>query len=112
MGGIQNFLKQHNPGASKACKVNLQKKKKASTHQQSQPWLQAFFTKQQKVLIPPTVPTTPHMIAYAMESNASGLAMDTVPSTCPTQLDDVTIISDDEDLPSQMQKPVRIPLKQ
>jgi len=81
MGGVQNFLKQHNPGVSKACKINLQKKKKANAHQQSQPRLQAFFTKQPKVLIPPTVPTPPRVIAYAMESNTSGHAIDPVPRT-------------------------------
>jgi len=87
MGGVQNFLKQHNPGVSKACKINLQKKKKASAHQQSQPRLQAFFTKQPKVLIPPTVPTPPRVISYAMESNASGHVMDTVPRTASTSPD-------------------------
>jgi hypothetical protein len=71
MGGIQNFLKQHNLGVSKACKINLEKKKKASAHQESQRRLQAFFTKQPKVLIPPTVPTPTRVIAYAMESTAS-----------------------------------------
>jgi hypothetical protein len=71
MGGMQNFLKQHNPGVSKACKINLEKKKKASAHQQSQRQLQAFFMKQPKVLIPPTVPTPARIIAYAMESAPS-----------------------------------------
>jgi hypothetical protein len=84
MGGIQNFLQQHNPGVSKACKVNIQKKKKASAHQRSQPQLQAFFTKQPKVLIPSTVPTPPRVIAYAMESNTSERAMDTGSQTAST----------------------------
>jgi hypothetical protein len=44
MGSVQNFLKQHNPEVSKACKNNLKKEKKAGAHQQSQPRLQAFFT--------------------------------------------------------------------
>jgi hypothetical protein len=84
MGGVQNFLKQHNPGVSKACKINLEKKKKASAHQQSQPRLQAFFTKQPK-LIPPTVPTPARVIAYAMESAVSGPhTMDTVSRTAST----------------------------
>jgi hypothetical protein len=87
MGGVQNFLKQHNPGVSKACKINLEKKKKASAHQQSQPRLQAFFMKQLKVLIPPTVPTPARVIAYAIESAPSGpRSMNTVsrtPSTLP-----------------------------
>ena len=71
MGGVQNFLKQHNPEVSKACKINLEKKKKASAHQQSQPQLHAFFTKQPKVFISLTVPIPARVIAYAMESNAS-----------------------------------------
>lgn len=85
MGGVQNFLKQHNPGVSKACNINLAKKKKASAHQQSQPRLQTFFTKQPKVLIPPTVPTPARVIAYAMESTAPGpRATDTVSQTAST----------------------------
>jgi len=36
MGGVWNFLKQHNPGVSKACKSTLEKKKKANAHLQSQ----------------------------------------------------------------------------
>jgi hypothetical protein len=82
MGGVRNFVKQHNPGVSKACKTNLEKKKKAGAHQQSQARLQAFFTKQPKALIPPTVPTPARVIAYAMESTASTPhAMDTVSRT-------------------------------
>ena len=82
MGGIQNFLKQHNPGVSKACKINLEKKKKASAYQQSQPRLQAFFTTKPKALIPPTVPTPARVIAYAMESTASApRAIDTASRT-------------------------------
>jgi hypothetical protein len=72
MGGVQNFWKQHNPGVSKACKANLEKKKKAVAHRQDQPGLLSFFTKQPKVLIPPTVPTPTHVIAYDMESSSSG----------------------------------------
>ena len=70
MGGLQNLLKQHNPGVSKACKLNLEKKNKASAHQQSQPGLLSFFTKQPKALIPPTVPKPAPVIAYAMESTS------------------------------------------
>jgi hypothetical protein len=72
MGGLQNFWKQHNPGVSKACKINLEKKKKAHTHQRNQPGLLSFFTKQPKDFIPPTVPTPTRVIAYAMESTSSG----------------------------------------
>jgi len=75
MGGLENFWKQHNPGQSKACQENLRKKNREDTqhaHQQSQPQIQTFFTKQQKVLVPPTVPTPDHVIAYAMESTLSG----------------------------------------
>jgi hypothetical protein len=72
MGGVQNFWKQHNPGVSKVCKANLEKKKKAVAHRQDQPGLLSFFTKQPKVLIPPTVPMPTHVIAYDMESSSSG----------------------------------------
>ena len=68
MGGIRNFLKQHNPGVSKACQLNLEKKNKASAHQQSQPGLLSFFTKQPKAAVPSTVPIPVPVIAYAMES--------------------------------------------
>lgn len=105
MGGVQNFLKQHNPGVSKACKIGLEKKKKASAYQQSQPQLQAFFTKNPKVLIPPTVLAPARVVAYAMESSTSGPRMHPMPS-------DITIISDDEDLLPQSQNAIVIPTKQ
>lgn len=70
MGGIQNFLKQHNPGVSKICQVTLEKKNKARAHQKSQPGLLSFFPKQPKALIPPTVPKPVPLIAYAMESTS------------------------------------------
>jgi hypothetical protein len=47
------------------------------THLQSQPQIQSFVTKQHKVLVPPTVPTQDHVIAYAMKltlSENSGVA--------------------------------------
>ncbi|KAH9983684.1 hypothetical protein BJV77DRAFT_1072684 [Russula vinacea] len=66
----KNFRKQHNPGVSKVCKINLDKKKKAA-HQKSQPRLLTFFTKQAKDLVPPTVPTPTRVIAYDMESTSS-----------------------------------------
>ena len=75
MGGLENFRKQHNPGMSKACQENLRKKNRADsqcTHQESQSRIHSFFAKQQKVLIPPTVPTLDRVIAYAMESTLSG----------------------------------------
>ncbi len=75
MGGLENFRKQHNPGMSKVCQENLRKQNRADTqraHQCSQPQIQTFFTKQQKDLIPPTVPTPDHVIVYAMESPSSG----------------------------------------
>ena len=72
MGSVQNFWKQHNPGVSKACKLNLEKKNKAAAHPQKQPGLLYFFTKQPKNLIPPTVPTPTPMIAYTMEPGSSG----------------------------------------
>jgi len=68
MGGTQNLLKQHKPGASKACKRNLKKKDKANAHQQSQKGLLSYFTKQPKVLVSPTIPIPAPVIAYAMES--------------------------------------------
>ena len=68
MGGIQNVLKQHNPGVSKICRLNLEKKNKAITHQKSQPGLLHFFKKEPSVVVPPTVPNLAPVIAYAMES--------------------------------------------
>ena len=79
MGGVQNFLKQHNPGVSKACQNNLKKRNKAGAHQQSQLGLLSFFKKQSesKVLIPPRIPMPAPVIAYAMEpgSQFSGTHM-------------------------------------
>ena len=72
MGGLQNFLKQHKPGISKACQLNLQKKNSTSAHQQSQPRLESFFKKGPKALIPPTIPTPLRVVAYAMEPTSSG----------------------------------------
>jgi hypothetical protein len=40
-------------------------------HQQLQPGIQSFFTRQPKVLVPPTIPTPGHVIVYAMESTSS-----------------------------------------
>jgi hypothetical protein len=71
MGGLQNFWKQHNPRVSKACKSNLERKKKAAVHQQHQPGLLSFFTKQLRDLVPPTVPTPTCMIAPAMDPASS-----------------------------------------
>ena len=70
MGGIQNLVKQHNPGVSKACQLNLEKKNKASAHQESQPGILSFFTKQSKVLVPPTIPMPTPVVAYAIESTS------------------------------------------
>jgi hypothetical protein len=66
MGGVQNFLKQHNPGVSKSCQRNL-RKNSASAHKNSQPRILSFFKKQSKVLIPPSIPTPAPVIAYAVE---------------------------------------------
>lgn len=71
MGGVQNMSKQHKPGVSKACKLNLEKKNKASARQKSQDSqlrLPSFFTKEPKVLVPLTIPMPTPVIAYAMES--------------------------------------------
>jgi len=72
MGGVRNFLKQHNPGVSKACQRNLEKKNKAGAHKHSQPGLLSFFKKQSesKVLVPPSIPMPAPVIAYAMESSS------------------------------------------
>jgi hypothetical protein len=71
MGGVQNFWKQHKPGISKACKDNLKKSEKATTHQQSQPSIQAFFTKPLAIHVSPTIPTPSCIIAYAIEVGSS-----------------------------------------
>jgi hypothetical protein len=70
MGGIQNLWKRQNPGVSKACRLNLEKKKKSSAHQQSQSGILTFFTKQRRAVVPPTVPVPAPVIAYAMESTS------------------------------------------
>ena len=70
MGGIQNLWKQHNPGVSKACRLNLERRKKSSAHQQSQSGILTFFTKQRKAVIPPTIPVPAPVIAYTMESTS------------------------------------------
>jgi len=66
-GGLQNLLKQHKPGESKACKLNLKKKNKASAHQQSQPGLLSYFPKKPKVLVPPAIPMPTPIVAYAID---------------------------------------------
>lgn len=92
MGGVWNFLKQHNSKVSKACKSTLEKKKKANAYLQSQLQLQAFFTKQLKVLIPLTVPAPTCVVAYAMESSSSKPhAMDTILRTASTSPNTYTV---------------------
>ena len=81
MGGVQNFWKQHKPGISKACKDNLKKSEKATTHQRSQPSIQAFFTKPPAIHVPPTIPTPSHVIAYAIEARSSGPCTTPIAST-------------------------------
>lgn len=83
MGGIQNLLKQHNPGVSKACQLNLKKKNKASAHQQSQPGILSFFTKQPNALVPPAIPVQTPVIAYAMESASGTHTTGITPRTAP-----------------------------
>jgi len=80
MGGVQNFWKQHNLGVSKACKENLRKSKTAAAHQQSQPGIQAFFTKPPTAHVPPTIPTPSCVIAYTVDARSSG------PCTMPIDL--------------------------
>jgi hypothetical protein len=92
MGGLQNFWKQHNPGVSKACKVNLEKKKKATAHQQ-QPGLLSFFTRQPKVLVPPTVPAPMRVIAYAIEPTSSGPRVMPVISGIPSPVPDTHAVN-------------------
>ena len=81
MGGVQNFWKQHKPGISKACKDNLKKSEKATTHQRSQPSIQAFFTKPPAIHVPPTIPTPSRVIAYAIEARSSGPRTTPIAST-------------------------------
>jgi hypothetical protein len=71
MGGLPNFLKQHNPGKSKACQLALEKKNKLDAIQRSQPSLQSFFTKRPKGLVPPTVPIPHRVIAHVVEPTSS-----------------------------------------
>ena len=90
MGGKQNLLKQHKPGASKACQRNLEKKRKADSPQRSrasQPGIQSFFMKQPKVLVPPAIPPPIPVIAHAMESTSethtTGIALRTAAPLAP-----------------------------
>lgn len=71
MGGLPNFLKQHNPGKTKARQLALEKKKKLEATQRSQPFLQSFFTERPKELVPPTVPILRHVIAHVVEPSSS-----------------------------------------
>jgi hypothetical protein len=71
MGGLPNFLKQHNPGKSKACQLTLEKKNKQGVIQRTQPCLQSFFTKCPKNLVPPTVPAPHCMITHVIEPTSS-----------------------------------------
>lgn len=68
-GGIKNFQKQHNPGISRACQTNLEKKKKAA-HQKSQPGLLSFFTKESRSFVPPNIPKPVPVITYAIKSSS------------------------------------------
>jgi hypothetical protein len=71
MGDKQNFVKNHNLGISKVCQLNIEKKKKASTYQQSQPGILSFFMKKPKDLIPLTISVLTPVIAYMMESKST-----------------------------------------
>lgn len=71
MGGLPNFLKQHNPGKSKACQLALEKKNRLDKSQGSQPCLQSFFAKRPKDLVPPTVPIPRRVIAHVIEPTSS-----------------------------------------
>ena len=91
MGGKQNLLKQHKPGASKACQRNLEKKRKAESRQRSQasqPGIQSFFTKQPKVVVPPAtpllIPVIPHATESTSETHTAGIAPRTAPLTHET----------------------------
>jgi len=87
MGSKQNFLKRHNPGVSKACGLNLEKKNKTSAHQKSQPRLLSYFPKKPRDNIPPTIPMLTSVIPYAMESVSqfSGThTIGTTPITAPS----------------------------
>ena len=86
MGGKQNLLKQHKPGASKARQRNLEKKRKADSRQRSQasqPGIQSFFTKQPKVLVPPAIPPPIPVIVHAMESTSESHTTGVAPRTAP-----------------------------
>jgi hypothetical protein len=71
MGGLPNFLKQHNPGKSKACQLALEKKNKLNAVERSQPRLQSFFTRCPKALVPPTAPIPHRVIAHVVEPTSS-----------------------------------------
>ena len=75
MGGLQNFLKQHSPGKSKACQLALEKKNKLEATQKSQSTLQSFLVKRPKDLVPPTVPISPHVVAHVIEPTSSVTAI-------------------------------------
>jgi hypothetical protein len=89
MGGIQNLLIQHKPGISKACKQNLEKKKKAAAHQQLQPGIKAFLTKRPNILVPPMVPKPSRVIAYDTDPGSSGLQTTPVVSKIASPVPDI-----------------------
>jgi hypothetical protein len=86
MGGLPNFLKQYNPGKSKACQLALEKKNKQGMIQRSQPCLQSFFTKHLKDLVPPTVPAPHHVIAHVIELMSSVSISSSKPDTLVNKL--------------------------
>jgi hypothetical protein len=91
MGGLQNFLKQHKPGISKACQLNLQKKNSMSAYHKLQPCLELFFTKEPKALIPPTILTPLYVVAYAIELTSSKPSVMEPTSSRPTCVPDMLV---------------------
>jgi len=97
MGSILNFVKQHKPGVSKVCQLNLEKKNKANSHQKSQPGIKSFFPMKPKVLVPSTIPMPDPVIAYTMESapQLSGshiMGITPIPVSSPPNIHAVNIL--------------------
>jgi hypothetical protein len=86
MGGLPNFLKQHNPGKSKACQLVLEKKNKLNAVKRSQPCLQSFFTRCPKAFVPPIAPIPHCVITHVIKPTSSVANVSTLSSPIPNIL--------------------------
>ena len=102
MGGLPNFWKQHNPGNSKACQLNLKKKNRLEATHRSQPSLQSYFTEHSKAFVLPTVPI-PHRVMANVIDPTSSVTNVVAPSSKSNTLTDTLLANLEKaisDLPS------------